>query len=66
MVWDEIAPFLEDRFTLTSVDLLGYGHSPKPRTEYTPGLHVEALRQSLAGVGSNLPTRWSGSRWERT
>jgi len=48
MVWDEIAPFLEDRFTLTSVDLLGYGHSPKPRTEYTPGLHVEALRQSLA------------------
>lgn len=47
MVWDEISPELEPQFTLTSVDLLGYGHSPKPRTEYSPGLHVEWIRRTL-------------------
>src|ERR1700728_1390176 len=47
MVWDDISPELEPHFTLTSVDLLGYGHSPKPRTEYTPGLHVECIRRTL-------------------
>lgn len=55
MVWDEIAPELEERFTLTSVDLLGYGHSPKPRTRYTPQLHVETLRRTLRRAGIDPP-----------
>ena len=55
MVWDDISPELEPYFTLTSVDLLGYGHSPKPRAEYTPGLHVEAIRRTLRGLGNEPP-----------
>jgi pimeloyl-ACP methyl ester carboxylesterase len=55
MVWDEISPALEPYFTLTSVDLLGYGHSPKPRTEYTPALHVETIRRTLRRAGIDPP-----------
>jgi pimeloyl-ACP methyl ester carboxylesterase len=55
MVWDEISPLLEGHFTLTSVDLLGYGHSPKPKVDYTPALHVEALRQTLLHLGIEPP-----------
>jgi len=55
MVWDEISPGLEPYFTLTSVDLLGYGHSPKPRTTYTPGLHVETIRRTLRRMGVDPP-----------
>jgi pimeloyl-ACP methyl ester carboxylesterase len=55
MVWDAISPALEPHFTLTSVDLLGYGHSPKPRTEYTPALHVETVRRTLRRAGIDPP-----------
>jgi pimeloyl-ACP methyl ester carboxylesterase len=66
MVWDEISPGLEPYFTLTSVDLLGYGHSPKPRTAYTPGLHVESIRRTLRRMEIDPPHTLSGSRWVRT
>jgi pimeloyl-ACP methyl ester carboxylesterase len=55
MVWDDISPELERHFTLTSVDLLGYGHSPKPRTQYTPTVHVEAIRRTLRRAGIDPP-----------
>jgi pimeloyl-ACP methyl ester carboxylesterase len=54
-VWDEISLELEPHFTLMSVDLLGYGHSPKPRTEYSPGLHVECIRRTLLRRGIDPP-----------
>jgi pimeloyl-ACP methyl ester carboxylesterase len=60
MVWDQIAPELEEHFTLTSVDLLGYGHSPKPRTRYTPELHVETLRRTLQRAGIGPPYTFVG------
>lgn len=60
MVWDEISPELEPHFTLTSLDLLGYGHSPKPRTTYTPALHVETIRRTLQKAGIEPPHRFVG------
>jgi pimeloyl-ACP methyl ester carboxylesterase len=55
MVWNDISPLLEPHLTLTAVDLLGYGHSPKPKATYTPALHVETLRRTLAARGIDPP-----------
>ncbi|HXW38960.1 MAG TPA: alpha/beta fold hydrolase, partial [Acidimicrobiales bacterium] len=55
MVWDDITPYLEAHFTLTTIDLLGYGHSPRPRIEYTPAVHVEAIRRTLRRAGIDAP-----------
>jgi pimeloyl-ACP methyl ester carboxylesterase len=55
MVWDDISVELESDFTLTSVDLLGYGRSPKPRTVYSPGLHVESIRRTLRRADIDPP-----------
>ena len=55
MVWHAIAGELEPHFTLTAVDLLGYGHSPKPRTTYTPELHVAGIRRALRQHGAEPP-----------
>ncbi len=55
MVWEDVAPYLDAHFTLVMVDLLGYGHSPKPRIEYTPAVHVEAIRRTLCRTGVEPP-----------
>ena len=34
------------------VDLLGFGESPKPWTRYSVDRHIEALRETLAALGS--------------
>jgi pimeloyl-ACP methyl ester carboxylesterase len=47
LIWSPVAELLEDDFELIAVDLLGYGHSPKPHTRYTPELHVEAVHRSV-------------------
>jgi pimeloyl-ACP methyl ester carboxylesterase len=46
-IWDRLLPFLEDDFTLVAIDLLGYGHSPKPHIAYTPEAHIEAIHATL-------------------
>jgi pimeloyl-ACP methyl ester carboxylesterase len=55
MVWDRIAPLLESHFTVIRMDLLGYGHSPKPRVQHTPLRHVTAIRRTLAHGGVTGP-----------
>jgi pimeloyl-ACP methyl ester carboxylesterase len=55
MVWDRLVPFLEAHFTLIRMDLLGYGHSPKPRVIHTPQRHVTAIRRTLAQCGVDAP-----------
>ncbi|MGH9101888.1 MAG: alpha/beta fold hydrolase, partial [Acidimicrobiales bacterium] len=48
-IFDPLVPLLADDFRVVAVDLLGYGSSPKPAgIDYTPGLHVRAIRQTLA------------------
>jgi pimeloyl-ACP methyl ester carboxylesterase len=51
MVWDRLAPLLERHFTVIRMDLLGYGHSPRPRVTLTPHRHVSAIRWTLAQKG---------------
>ncbi len=36
-------------------DLLGYGYSPNPSGDYTPGRHVEALRDTVGAAGIGEP-----------
>src|SRR5579863_7559617 len=55
MVWDRILPFLEPHFRIVRVDLLGYGHSPKPDVTYSPHRHVAAIRRTLAQSGNAPP-----------
>jgi pimeloyl-ACP methyl ester carboxylesterase len=75
MVWDRMAPYLEGNFTLVRMDLLGYGHSPKPRVVHSPQRHVTAIRRTLAhhkvgprvalvglSMGSNLMLEYA-VRW---
>ncbi len=75
MVWDRLVPFLEPHFRIIRIDLLGYGHSPKPEAAYTPYRHVAAIRRTLAqsevvapyafvglSMGSNLMLEYT-RRW---
>ena len=55
VIWDRLVPLLEPYFTVVRVDLLGYGHSPKPRVTYTPRRHVAAIRFTLAQEGVSPP-----------
>jgi pimeloyl-ACP methyl ester carboxylesterase len=60
MVWDRIVPLLEPYFTVVRFDLLGYGHSPKPRITYSPLRHVTAIRRTLAQLGIAAPSAFVG------
>jgi pimeloyl-ACP methyl ester carboxylesterase len=60
LVWDRIVPLLEPHFTLIRMDLLGYGHSPKPRGTYTPHRHVAAIRRTLDHLGIVGPNSFVG------
>jgi pimeloyl-ACP methyl ester carboxylesterase len=46
-IFDPIVPLLEPEWTVVRVDLLGYGHSPRPRTSYSPEVHTTAIREAL-------------------
>lgn len=55
MVWDRMTPLLNAHFTVIRMDLLGYGHSPKPRVAHTPQRHVAAIRRTLTEGGFRGP-----------
>lgn len=54
-IWDPLVPYLEPEFTVIRLDLLGYGHSPKPHLSYTPEVQVNAIRSSLIEKGLKPP-----------
>jgi pimeloyl-ACP methyl ester carboxylesterase len=56
MVWERLVPLLEPHFTVARIDLLGYGHSPKPEGPCTPYRHVSAIRRTLAQRGMVAPS----------
>ena len=60
MIWDRMVPLLEPHFTVVRLDLLGYGHSPKPWLTYTPRRHVAAIRFTLAQEGVARPYAFVG------
>jgi len=46
--WQGRVTKLEQDFRVLLVDPLGFGQSPKPRTQYTVARHVEALHRTLS------------------
>jgi pimeloyl-ACP methyl ester carboxylesterase len=55
MIWDPMVSLLEPHFSIIRVDLLGYGHSPKPTVSHTPYRHVAAIRRTLSQHGFSPP-----------
>src|SRR5215467_7902525 len=45
--WDAVAPHLAERFTVIMPDLLGHGHSAKPRADYSIGGYANGMRDLL-------------------
>src|SRR4051794_24963495 len=42
--WDDVIPFLSDRYTVVAPDLLGHGDSAKPRGDYSLGAYASGIR----------------------
>lgn len=49
--WKTRVQTLEGRYRVVLVDLLGFGESPKPWTQYSVERHVEGLHSALADLG---------------
>lgn len=56
--WQGLWPRLQDRFRLVAVDLVGFGHSSKPRLDdcppsyrYSAAMHAENLREVIGRLG---------------
>lgn len=54
-IWDPVFDRLAALRTTVRFDLLGYGHSPKPRLTYTPSRHARAIRETLRGLSIKPP-----------
>lgn len=55
LIWSDVVDRLPLDVETVAVDLLGYGHSPKPRTTYTPTAHVDAIIATLDALGMHAP-----------
>ena len=44
-------PWLSERFTVLAPDLLGHGHSAKPRGDYSLGAYASGIRDLLTALG---------------
>lgn len=49
--WDAALPWLADRFTVVTPDLLGHGESAKPRGDYSLGAFASGIRDLLGALG---------------
>jgi pimeloyl-ACP methyl ester carboxylesterase len=55
LFWDPIVPVLSKKFEVVQLDLLGYGHSPKPMIKYTAQEHITAIHETLTHEGITQP-----------
>ncbi|MEY2569821.1 MAG: hypothetical protein QOE63_171 [Acidimicrobiaceae bacterium] len=55
LIWSDVVDRLADRYELLAVDLLGYGHSPKPRIDYTADAHIAAIHNGIAPIVGERP-----------
>jgi pimeloyl-ACP methyl ester carboxylesterase len=53
--WQSVIEQLPSGFRCIALDLLGYGHSPKPDTGYTTAEHVDSIKETLDTAGINGP-----------
>jgi pimeloyl-ACP methyl ester carboxylesterase len=54
--WDQLVPQLATKYRCISIDLLGFGESPKPRhAAYSSVEHVASIRRTLRGLKLKKP-----------
>jgi pimeloyl-ACP methyl ester carboxylesterase len=49
--WDAVLPWLAERYTVVTPDLLGHGLSAKPRGDYSLGAFASGIRDLLGALG---------------
>jgi pimeloyl-ACP methyl ester carboxylesterase len=54
--WEGVIPWLAERYTVIAPDLLGHGHSPKPRGDYSLGAYANVTRDLLEALGHDRAT----------
>ncbi|HET9442039.1 MAG TPA: alpha/beta fold hydrolase [Acidimicrobiales bacterium] len=54
--WRAAMPALARHYRVIAPDLLGHGHSDKPRHDYSLGAHATCLRDLLVAVGADRAT----------
>jgi pimeloyl-ACP methyl ester carboxylesterase len=54
--WDDVIPFLSERYTVIAPDLLGHGNSAKPRGDYSLGAYASGIRDLLRAIGHDSAT----------
>ncbi|MBD0323349.1 MAG: alpha/beta hydrolase, partial [Aldersonia sp.] len=55
-VWADLIPHLARRYTVIAPDLLGHGHSDKPRGDYCVAAYANGMRDLLAVLGIERAT----------
>src|SRR5664280_1110009 len=54
--WRAVMPALAEHYTVIAPDLLGHGHSAKPRGDYSLGAYASGVRDLLAVLGQDRVT----------
>ncbi|HSB88130.1 MAG TPA: alpha/beta fold hydrolase, partial [Ilumatobacteraceae bacterium] len=54
--WRAVMPALAENFRVIAPDLLGHGHSAKPRGDYSLGAYASGIRDLLAVLGEERVT----------
>jgi pimeloyl-ACP methyl ester carboxylesterase len=54
--WRAVMPALDENYTVIAADLLGHGHSAKPRGDYSLGAYASGIRDLLAVLGRERVT----------
>jgi len=54
--WRAVMPALAEHYTVVAPDLLGHGHSAKPRGDYSLGAYASGIRDLLAVLGHERVT----------
>jgi pimeloyl-ACP methyl ester carboxylesterase len=54
--WLDVIEPLAERYTVVAPDLLGHGHSAKPRGDYSLGAYASGLRDLLSSLGHDRGT----------
>src|SRR3954452_10291427 len=54
--WNDAFPLLAERYTVVAPDLLGHGHSAKPRGDYSLGAFAVSIRDLLIALGHRRAT----------
>jgi pimeloyl-ACP methyl ester carboxylesterase len=49
--WDDVLPWLAERYCVVAPDLLGHGRSAKPRGDYSLGAYANGIRDLLGVLG---------------